>query len=506
MTPSLTMYETLLACLSLVMAYLIYRALNSPNTPYPPGPRPYPFIGNLLEIPTSYQERAFVNLAKIYGVVIHLRIFTNHLIVLSSFEGAQELLEKRSAIYSSRPRFVLYSEMMGWDRSLTFLPYGDKQRKHTRLMHEGLNPTALQTQRQLQEYEAVVLLQEFATTPNAFRSHFRRYTASLILHLASGHRVYSTDDEYVQISETAVSGTTECGNPGSQVVDLFPALKYLPAWFPGMAFKRHALKVQRDVENMENMLFDEAKEHMKLGSTTSLIARLLESHTHDGQVSDIDIQDIKGAAGTLYAAAVDTSISILETFFLAMLHYPDVYRKAQEEIDRVIGNERLPDLTDRHSLPYLEALVMELYRWNPPVTVGIPHASTENDQYLGYHIPKGAFVMANLWGLARDPEIYDEPESFRPERFIDGKALDPKLLVFGFGRRICPGRAFADMNIWLAVASITACFKISSNGVIGDPKFTSGLVSHPDTFECVIEPRFGNTVELILQTSAAREI
>ena len=68
MNPSLTMYETLLACLSLVVAYLIYRALNSPNTPYPPGPRPYPFIGNLLDVPTSYQERAFVNLAKIYGM------------------------------------------------------------------------------------------------------------------------------------------------------------------------------------------------------------------------------------------------------------------------------------------------------------------------------------------------------------------------------------------------------------------------------------------------------
>jgi len=189
-----------------------------------------------------------------------------------------------------------------------------------------------------------------------------------------------------------------------------------------------------------------------------------------------------------------------------MQHYPDVYRKAREEIDRVIGHERLPDLTDRDSLPYIEALVMELYRWNPPVTVGIPHASTESDQYLGYHIPKGAVVIANLWGLTRNPEIYDEPESFRPERFIEGKQLDPKQLVFGFGRRICPGRAFADMNIWLAVASITACFQISSNGAIGGPKFTSGLVSHPDTFECVIEPRFGNTSELILQTSAAREV
>ena len=126
MTPSLTMYDTSLACLALLVAYLIYRKLASPNAPYPPGPRPYPLIGNLLDVPPSYQERTFANLAKIYGMfptrlcmaqlrgtgdVMHLRIFTKHLIILSTFEDAQELLEKRSAIYSSRPRFVLYSEM-----------------------------------------------------------------------------------------------------------------------------------------------------------------------------------------------------------------------------------------------------------------------------------------------------------------------------------------------------------------------------------------------------------
>jgi hypothetical protein len=126
MALSLTMYDTLLAFLPLIGAYLIYRSLTSPNVSYPPGPRPYPFIGNLPDVPTSYQERAFADLAKIYGMssfrhslakliglgnVVHLRIFTKNLVILSSFEDAQELLEKRSAIYSSRSRFVLHAEM-----------------------------------------------------------------------------------------------------------------------------------------------------------------------------------------------------------------------------------------------------------------------------------------------------------------------------------------------------------------------------------------------------------
>jgi hypothetical protein len=131
---------------------------------------------------------------------------------------------------------------MGWDRSLGFLPYGDQQRKHTRLVHEGLNPIALQSQRQLQGCEAAVLLRETSNNSQVLRQshqtvgsigtldlleriserHFR-YSASLILHLAYGHRVNSTDDKYVQLSETAVTATNQYGSPGSQAVDLFPA-------------------------------------------------------------------------------------------------------------------------------------------------------------------------------------------------------------------------------------------------------------------------------------------
>ena len=127
MTSSLTTYDTLLAFLALIGAYFIYRTLTSPNIPYPPGPRPHPFIGNLLDVPAQYQERAFADLSKLYGMsshwrhneakliglgdVIHLRIFTRDLVILSSFKDVQELLEKRSAIYSSRPRLVVYSEM-----------------------------------------------------------------------------------------------------------------------------------------------------------------------------------------------------------------------------------------------------------------------------------------------------------------------------------------------------------------------------------------------------------
>jgi len=347
-------------------------------------------------------------------------------------------------------------------------------------------------------------------TPDAFRTHLRRYAASVLLQLTYGHRVISTaDDEYVQLSELALKGTVESGTPGLMPVDLFPVLKYFPAWFPGMGFKRHAASVRKDVLAMRHRLFELAKENMKTGSTF-LVSSLIESCSRDGELSEEDELDIKGAVSTLYSAGLDTSTSVVETFILAMLHYPDVYRKAQEEIDSVIGNRRLPEIADRNSLPYFEAVVKESYRWNPPLPLGLPHVLIKADHHKGYHIPKGALVMANIWAITQNPAIYDDPQSFRPERYIDGQPLDAREMVFGFGRRICPGKAFGDTNVWLCAVSIAAAFQISGQLSDEDRKldytaFTTGFVCRPKHFECTITPRSEKIHDLILQTSAARE-
>jgi len=492
--------------------YLAYRAFISSKLDYPPGPRPYPIIGNALDIPLRFPEVAFARLSDKYGDVMHLSVFGKDFIILSTFEDTRELMDKRSAIYSDRPRFVSLVEMLGWDRTLVFLPYGDQQRKHSRMIHEGLSPNALLSYRPSQEYEVAVFLREIMATPDAFRTHLRRFAASVLLQLTYGHRVTSTaEDQYIQLSETAFKATQrESGVPGMMPFDLFPALKYFPSWLPGMGFKRRAASVRKDVQVMRDTLFGMAKEKMNTGSSTFLISSLIESYSRDGKLSEDDELDIKGAAAALYGAGVDTSASVVETFILAMLHYPEVYRKAQEEIDRVIGNRRLPEIADRKSLPYFEAIVKELYRWHPPLPLGLPHVSFKSDHYKGYHIPKGALVMGNIWAITQNPAIYDDPQSFRPERYIDGQPLDAREMVFGFGRRICPGKAFGDTNVWLCAVSIAATFQIS--GQLSDKDreldytaFTTDFVSRPGHFECAITPRSEQIHDLILQTSAARE-
>ena len=123
-----------------------------------------------------------------------------------------------------------------------------------------------------------------------------------------------------------------------------------------------------------------------------------------------------------------------------MVLNPNIMKKAQEELDRVVGKGALPDFSHTENLPYIDALVKEILRWSPPLPIGLPKRVTQDDVYRGYLIPAGATVIENVWGILRDPNIYPDPESFNPDRFLkDGKinplVFNPEDRTFGAGRR-----------------------------------------------------------------------
>ncbi|KAI0301770.1 cytochrome P450 [Multifurca ochricompacta] len=152
------------------------------------------------------------------------------------------------------------------------------------------------------------------------------------------------------------------------------------------------------------------------------------------------------------------------TFLTAILIRPDIQKRVQDELDAVTGRERLPTFEDRPKLPFVEAVCKETLRWRPVTPLAIPHATTKSDVYEGFFIPKGSVVIGNTWAILHDPDVYPEPEVFKPERFInpDGSVReDPALTTaFGYGRRICPGRHFVDATLFIVVASLLSVFDI----------------------------------------------
>jgi len=218
---------------------------------------------------------------------------------------------------------------------------------------------------------------------------------------------------------------------------------------------------------------------------------------------------LKWAANTIYFGSVDTTITTICHFLLAMMHYPEVLAKARQEIDRVVGTDRLPTFVDRSSLPYVEAVLKEIWRWAVPAPLSAPHRLSEDDIYNGMLIPKGSLVFANIWGIFRNEQMYPNPDMFNPERFLEkvdpaiARYRDPRNYVFGFGRRICPGMHLVESSIWLLIVSMMATLDISKvideYGNVVEPKveINNSTFRNPDLFKCDIRVRSDQVFKLI---------
>ncbi|KAF8153982.1 cytochrome P450 [Crassisporium funariophilum] len=497
--------ECAISVIFIFSVFYTYKTLVYSYSNLPPGPKPLPLIGNVLQIPTDNQEETFAEWGAQYGDVVHIKIFGQSMIILNTLQAARDLLDKKSSIYSDRPRFVLLAELMGWKSASTHLRYGPRFRKHRRFINQVFNHRAISAFRPLQEKEILVLLEGLLQDPDEFVDHFRRYAAATILKITYGHDIRSVDDLFVRLAERAGTLTVESGSPAANLVDFFPILRHIPTWAPFSAFKIKALETRKAVEAMMDIPFEQVKADMRSGEAVpSYTSTLLESHRHpDGSITEEDEEDIKGSAGTLFAAAEDTTIASMHTFVLAMVLHPHEFQKAQEELDQVVGNRRLPNIDDRPSLPYLECVLKEVLRWNPMVPLGMPHRLMEDDFYRDFYIPAGSTVLANIYGILRDCA---QPDLFRPERYMDEEGLpDPQGVVFGFGRRICPGRHLADASYWAMASSMIAAFDISpaldmdGKDTNAPYEFTHGFVRHPKPFKCSIKPRSLNLASLINQ-------
>ncbi|KIM82727.1 hypothetical protein PILCRDRAFT_88402 [Piloderma croceum F 1598] len=232
-------------------------------------------------------------------------------------------------------------------------------------------------------------------------------------------------------------------------------------------------------------------------------------------------QVVKGCAASEYADGANTPaivstggsntvISPARCFTLAIAMYPDVQKTAQAEIDAVVGRDRLPDLDDIDSLPFINAIIKEILRWQPAVPFCVPHRSTQDEEYDGFFIPKGTNVMGNTWSILHNPDVYPEPEKFRPQRFLTDGKLNPDIrdsvAAFGYGRRICPGQFMATQSLFLIFSSIPSNFNISppldefGNPTKLRPAMLSGVLSTPSPFKCVIKSRSDAAAALIRES------
>ncbi|KAI0350839.1 O-methylsterigmatocystin oxidoreductase [Trametes cingulata] len=512
--------STLFFFVSLIAAACLLRRHKSRSSrPLPPGPTPLPIVGNLLDMPTKRLGPAFRDMAKKYGDVVYLDILGQPMIILNSYEAAVAILDGRSANTSDRPPSLM-AELSGYSWQFVLQGYTLAWRQRRKDFHGAFHPNAIIQFQPIHLRECRRFLQRLLVTPENFAPLARHVFSATIMDAVYGIRVAEQADPFVSLSEKVATTFSTIVVPGRYLVEVVPWLRYLPAWFPGAKFKRDALSWRSDVAAARDLSYDVSVEAMTQGmSRSSIVAALVEKTVQkEGHVSQEDTERFRDVTGLAYLTGADTTLFSMQAFFLAMVQYPEAQKKAQEELDRVIGPERLPDFSDRDSLPYVNAVVKEIIRWHSVVPLGVSHRAIDEDEYKGYRIPAGSVIVPNAWAMSQDPVAYPEPEKFIPERFFkDGKVhvgsdcRDPEKFQFGFGRRICPGRHFANDSLFLTVASVLHVFDIRPP-LGGDGKqarvapriVTDYFLSYPEPFQCRITPRSARA-ETLIKTAGQTE-
>ncbi|EJD01825.1 cytochrome P450 [Fomitiporia mediterranea MF3/22] len=492
-----------LACIRQLQAW------RKQRKPFPsvPGPKGLPLLGNVFDMQEGELWETARKWGEEFGPLVQVNALGETYIFVNSYQAAVDLFEKRGSIYSSRPGNVML-ELQGWRWFISIMQYGDELRRARQLLHRFLKPATVNDYTELQTQSARRMLRGLLVTPDKFPELLRQSAGETILLLTYGHKVQDENDPYITIAEEGIAAVIEAEE--FYLVNAIPALQYLPSWLPGTGFKKviqHGQKASTELYH-EPYKMGKAKV-VEDNVTPSILSRLLESYSAgDKVIGDEDM--ITKVTGVLYSAAADTTVAALYTFFLAMLLYPDVQKRAQEELDRVLGKDTLPTFNDRPNLPYVNAVIKESLRWQPATPVAPAHTADEDDEYNGYFIPAGAAVFPNIWAMQRDQKEYPEPDKFIPDRWLPtGGKEGPRDVLktyFGFGRRICPGRHFADNTIFIGGASILAAFKITNaldeNGLPVPPKaeFVPRFLRHPKPFKYVLEPRSEKVKVVISET------
>ncbi|KAF1951231.1 cytochrome P450 [Byssothecium circinans] len=472
----------------------------------PPGPLPWPIIGNTFQLPDHKPWIYFESLSKKYQTpLITYWIGRNPTVWINDAWAANELLDKRASIYCSRPRMLVFAELGAGQNNLvnmitTTPAQRDRFRVQRKLMHQGVGIQQVKRYRDFQNDESKMVAYDLLSTPEDYVEHFERYATSVVSIIGFGRRVSDPKDPIITEVIAVMHRAADLNVPGKtfpMLLETFPILAKVPTEF---APWKHGLGRRGKAHRGHDFFYSLAAEANETPGHEDCYSKFLfkEQPKHN-----LKPQEISAMAGNLFGAGSDTSSSTLITAVLAMRAFPETLLPAWEELDRVVGPDRSPSFEDDADLPYMRAFVKEVFRWRSVAIIGgQPHAPTQDDYYKGWLIPKQTWVQGNVWAIHHHEREFPEPDRFNPNRFLkdhpDARPFPGErgYMTFGWGRRVCSGQALAEQGTWLTVARLVWGFKIGpaldANGKpipVDICDYTNGLNMRPQPFKVSIKPR-----------------
>lgn len=442
-----------------VVGICISRRNNDRTSALPLGPTSLRSMRDLFCF-KEYPWLTYTRWAREYGSIYSYNVFGMwRVVVLNDIDAYSSVLG--ASQIATRPRFIVAGELMDFNRMTALLPQGPVLRMHRRLAHMVLNPEAVRNFSTVQEDAIQRCIVAIRKRPDAF-TELRFGPLRSIVEMVYGLKLQTPDDPFVKEADIVITELGQALLPGYYLADTIPILKHVPVWFIGASFKRHALQVRKKLGAMLDYPYNFSKQLMDLGNSPKSFVSDALKRISNGELIGCTEETISDVAGTMYGAAVDTTFSVLLTIILGACLHSAKQACAHEEIDRVVGRERLPRLADSDSLPYVRAMIKEAMRLYPIGPLGLSRVANDDSVINGVFIPKGSIVIPNVWAISREPGGCGfPPEEFHPERFLSlSPPPDPSTYSFGAGKRNCIGKTVAENFIFAIVPALLATYEI----------------------------------------------
>ncbi|XP_046573676.1 cytochrome P450 2J4-like [Haliotis rubra] len=462
----------------------------------PPGPPTLPLIGNVLTLAGGDVRSIFQKLRKRYGDVFSLYFGNNLVIVFNGYETLKEAFVKYGDNFSDRPKgltYDQYTKRMGVVNSSGQTWKEQRKFSLTVLRDLGLGKNVMETR----IHEEVMSCLDAIMSENgaAFDIHCTIHTSvcNVISSLSFGKRFEHDDPEFRTYMDTVDEGMKLVG--GTSLCHFFPWLKYCPG---------DPLKL-RVIEANDKVVRDFVRKQIALHRTDPLLQQ--EDDFVNAYIREIDKQQTLNAENTtffnemlvaiiveFFVAGTETTATTLRWALLYLSLHPDIQEKAQLELDQAFEKDHQLSMSDRRCLPFMEALIMEVQRLADVVPFSVPHAPPNTSQFRGFTIPENTMLLPNISSVLSDPDVWRDPETFRPERFLDDSGnvcRDEAVIPFFMGRRICLGESLARTELFLFLGSMLKTFKfrLPEGEAPPDLKGILGITRMPRPFQIIATPR-----------------
>ncbi|XP_062375337.1 steroid 17-alpha-hydroxylase/17,20 lyase [Sardina pilchardus] len=487
----------------LVILYFLKRRFAASQNKGPPALPSLPIIGSLLSLKTDRPPHIFFQeLQKKYGDTYSLMMGSHNIVIVNSHQHAREVLMRKGKTFAGRPRTVTTDILTRDGKDIAFADYSPTWKFHRKIVHGALcmfgEGTASIEKIICREADSMCkTLGEMRSLAVDLAPELTRAVTNVVCSLCFSSSYKPGDEEFEDMLEYS-QGIVDTVAKDS-LVDIFPWLQIFP---------NKDLKILRDCVSIRDKLLQKKYEEHKTNYSDNIQGDLLDAllrakrsaENNNSSTQGVGLTDdhVLMTVGDIFGAGVETTTTVLKWTIAYLIHHPQVQAKIQAELDRKIGKERHPLLSDRGNLPYLEATIKEVLRIRPVSPLLIPHVATTDASIGDYTVKRGTRVIVNLWSLHHDQKEWKNPDLFDPGRFLDQEGGGPccpsaSYLPFGAGVRVCLGEALAKMELFLFLSWILQRFSLEVPAGHPLPSLEGkfGVVLQPQKYKVLARLREG---------------